>query len=512
MIGKDALAKTLLSGTKMSFVNRKSNVYLSKSLFIRGLQCHKSLYLQKYHPELKDEVSEQQEVSFEIGRDVGTVAQKLFPNGVEISYDNVSLKDQLSWTKKEIEDGTRIIYEAAFSFDNIFVKVDILRENQGVWEIYEVKNSTSVKDVHYDDIALQYHVLKGAGISVSKTFLVHLNNQYIRNGEIEVGELFTIEDLTADVMARQDLVMDEITKMREILNGEMPDIDIGGHCSDPYECDFGGYCWQHIPQNSIFDLRGSGPDKFQLYRQGIIRLEDVSKDILSPSQRIQVEGALDKKNVTDKTAIREFLDTLWYPLCFLDFETTFMVPIPLFDGSRPYQKIPFQYSLHCMEKEGAALSHFEYLAQARLDPRREFLENLLEQIPENACVLVYNKTFESGILNELAQLFSDYEGKIERVVNNIRDLMVPFRNKDVYRWEMAGSYSLKYVLPALVPGLTYKDMEISDGGMAANGWVRLWEIKDPAEIDRIHNALLEYCKLDTFAMVEILEKLKEICL
>ena len=163
----------------MSSMNRKSNAYLSKSLFIRGLQCHKSLYLHKYRPDLKDEISEQQEASFQIGRDVGVYAQKLFPNGVDILFDDVTLTDQISRTTKEIEDGTPVIHEAAFSFDNIFVKVDILRKHEGEWEIYEVKNSTSVKDVHYNDVSIQYYVLKGAGISVSKAFLVHINNQYV---------------------------------------------------------------------------------------------------------------------------------------------------------------------------------------------------------------------------------------------------------------------------------------------------------------------------------------------
>jgi len=494
----------------MSSVNRKSDAYLSKSLFIRGLQCHKSLYLHKYHPDLKDEISEQQEASFQIGRDVGVYAQKLFPDGVEIFFDDVTLTEQLSLTTKEIEDGTAVIYEAAFSFDNIFVKVDILRKHKGKWEIYEVKNSTSVKDVHHNDVAIQYYVLKGAGLSVSKAFLVHINNQYTKNGDIEVGELFRTEDLTDDVINRQEFVKDEIKKMREMLSGTEPNIDIGGHCSDPYECDFGGHCWQHMPKNSVFSLRGSGPNKFALYRQGIIHLEDVPKDILPRSQRIQIEGALDKKSITDKTAVKEFLDTLWYPICFLDFETTFMVPIPLFDGSRPYQKIPFQYSLHCLENDGAELLHYEYLAQAKLDPRREFLERLLNQLPEDACVLVYNKSFETGILNDLAQLFPEYQAKVTNIINNVRDLMIPFRNKCVYRWEMEGSYSLKYVLPALVPELKYEGMEISDGGMAANSWLRLWEIQDPREICRVRNALLDYCRLDTFAMVRILEELKEI--
>jgi hypothetical protein len=491
----------------MAIINKKISTYLSKSLFIRGLQCHKSLYLHKYHPDLKDEISEVQEALFQSGTNVGIYAQKLFPGGVEIPFDDVSLSKQIKRTMIEIENGAKVIYEAAFSYDNVFVKVDILRKTKIGWEIYEVKGSTEVKDVYYDDVAIQYYVLKGSGLSVSKTFLVHINNQYVRQGEIEVDNLFTIQDLSNDVIEKQRSIKNEIDKMRRMLKSQEPHIDIGEHCTDPYDCDFCGYCWKHIPENSIFSLKGAGPNKFDLYRQGIIRLEDIPKNILSRNQRIQLEGTLDKKNITNKAAVKEFLDTLWFPICFLDFETTFMVPIPMFDETRPYQQVPFQYSLHYLEKENAKLQHYEYLAPAQDDPRKELLEKLLKEIPENACVLVYNKTFEIGVLKDLATWLPEYSEQIENIVQNIRDLMAPFRRKDIYRWEMKGSYSIKYVLPALVSEMNYKEMEISDGGMASSAWFNMWALEDLKETEKIRKALLEYCKMDTLAMVSILDKL-----
>ena len=196
----------------MSEKYKKSNTYLSKSLFIRGLQCHKSLYLHKYHPELKDEISDGQETLFQGGIDVGTYAQSLFPGGVEIPYDNFTIADQLDRTEKEIASGTKVLYEAAFSYNNIFVKVDILRKSKKGWETYEVKRSTEVKYHHFDDAAIQYYVLKGSGLPVSKAFLVHINKTYVRQGEIEVDKLFTIEDLTGDIIEQQELVKDEILK------------------------------------------------------------------------------------------------------------------------------------------------------------------------------------------------------------------------------------------------------------------------------------------------------------
>jgi hypothetical protein len=491
-------------------MNKNISTYLSKSLFIRGLQCHKSLYLHKYNPELKDELSEEQEAKFQTGINVGIYAQKLFPDGVEIIWEDASLSNQIKQTKAEIQRGTKVIYEAAFSYDNVFVKVDILRKTEIGWEIYEVKGSTALKDVYHDDIAIQYYVLKGSGLPVSKAFLVHINNQYVRKGEIEVDKLFTIQDLSNDVIEKQKSIKDEIYKMREMLKSQEPNIDIGGHCTDPYDCDFFGYCWKHIPENSVFSLKGAGPNKFDLYRQGVIHLEDIPIGILPQSQRIQLEGALYKKNITNKKAVKKFLDTLWFPICFLDFETTFMVPIPMFEETRPYQQVPFQYSLHYLENEDAELQHFEYLAPANGDPRKELVEKLLNEIPKNACVLVYNKTFEIGVLNDLAKWFPEYSEQIKRIIRNIRDLMIPFRRKDIYRWEMGGSYSIKYVLPALVPEMNYKEMEISDGGMASSAWLNMLALENLEETEKTRKALLDYCKMDTLAMVSILDKLYEI--
>jgi hypothetical protein len=288
---------------------------------------------------------------------------------VEIPFDDISLSEQFDRTMTEIEKGTGILYEPAFSYDNVFAKVDILQKGVEGWEIYEVKNATKIKDVYLNDVAVQHYILKGAGLPISKAFLVHINNQYLRQGEIEVDRLFSIQDLTDTVVEKQGYVEDEIKKMREMLSSEQPDIDIGKYCSDPYKCDFHGFCWQHIPEDSIFSLKDNGPNKFDLYTQGIVHLRDVPREILPKHQKIQLEGALEKKNITNKDVIKEFLDTLWYPLYFLDFETTFMLPIPMFDGTRPYQEAPFQYSLHYLENEDAELKHYEYLAPANADPR-----------------------------------------------------------------------------------------------------------------------------------------------
>jgi hypothetical protein len=388
----------------MNIDNTGKNTYLSKSLFIRGLQCPKSLYLSKYHPELREEPDESQEALLQSGTDVGIYARQLFPSGVEIPYEEYNYLGQVEKTGAEIAKGTKTLYEATFSFDDIFIKADILNKGKVSWELYEVKSSTEVKDVYIDDIAIQYYVLTGSGLKISKASVVYINNEYTRNGDIDVNQLFTIEDITDRVIERVKTIPAGIETLRVALSGDMPVIDIGLQCSDPYECDFSTHCWQHIPENSVFDLRGRGIDKFEYYHNGIVRLEDVPLNDLNDRQRMQTEAFLEKKDYLNRDQVKGFLDSLWYPLCFFDFETIFPV-IPRFDGTRPYQQVPFQYSLHLLQYEGAPLLHSEYLAQPRIDHRKELLQRLLDDIPGNACILAYNSSFEIMVLNNLSSQF-----------------------------------------------------------------------------------------------------------
>lgn len=486
--------------------------YLSKSLFIRGRQCHKSLWLQKNRPELKDELSDSQQAIFQTGTDVGMLAQQLFPDGVEIPYDGLSHQEQIDMTRKEIDQGRETIYEATFLYDGIFVKVDILHHSLYGWEIYEVKGSTEVKEVHTYDAALQQHVLSGEGLEVSKVAIVHINNQYIRSGVLDIQQLFTIEDITGTAEELQPIIVAEIKAQREMLKAAMPNIDIGKQCEDPYPCDFAGHCWQHIPEDSIFDLRGRGADKFALYHEGIIRQEDIPLDRLNDSQRFQVESTLQQRDHIDKQAVQGFLDDLWYPLCFLDFET-FMDAVPPFDGCRPYQKIPFQYSLHIQETPASQLKHYEYLVEPGKDPRREVLDNLLTLIPAGACIVAWSQSFEIGVLRQLTEYFTGTQAKVERLIEGFRDLMVPFRNRDIYPWQAKGSYSIKPILPLLAPELSYENLAgVANGGDAMEAYHSMNSADSPAEIERIRAELLEYCKLDTLAMVRILERMRDVAI
>jgi hypothetical protein len=413
----------------------------------------------------------------------------------------------------------RNICEASFSYDGNFCSVDILRVHKDGVEIIEVKSSTGIKPVYYDDIAYQYYVLSSSGLNVKKVSVMHINNEYERKGELDLHGLFTVCDCTKEACSMQADVAANIARLKESMAVETePDMEIGDQCSNPYDCVYSSYCWRHIPENNIFDISGHGmrsDRKLALYRRGIVSFEQLleSGEELNELARLQVETHVyNRPPHIDRTEIKSFIKTLRYPLYFLDFET-FQEAIPYFDGQRPYMQIPFQYSLHIQETKGGPLQHKEFLAEEGTDPRRELAQRLCEDIPEDVCVLAYNMAFEKVRIRELAELFDDLSDHLMNIHGNIKDLMQPFRKRAFYSRDMGGSYSIKLVLPALFPDdaeLDYHALDlIHDGGEAMNAYTEL-PGKAPEERQRVRAALLAYCRLDTLALVRILEKLDEV--
>lgn len=487
---------------------------LSKSSFLKGLQCEKQLYLYKYHYDWRDEISEAQQAIFERGHDVGKLAQNLFPNGVNASLDDpMKSLQQVELTKELIDKGEKVVYEAAFQYDDVLVIADILvKEKNSKWKIYEVKSSTSVSETYILDAAVQYYVISNSGLTINEISVIYINNQYTRQGELNLKELFAIESVKELVLEQQESVVKNVERFKEVLKQKkIPDIDIGPYCSNPYDCSFLGHCWDHIPEYSIFNIGNLKTDKkFELYKNGVIKIEDVPDDYqLSNGQRLQVDSHISRKSFIDKKAIKEFLDSLNYPLYFLDFET-FNPVVPLFDNSRPYQPITFQYSLHYQETPKSHLKHYEFLAEATGDPRPSFLENLIEVTEGKGDILVYNQAFESTRLKELAEDFPKYKKQIEQRISRIKDLMIPFQKKYYYVPAMKGSYSIKAILPALVPSLSYDDLEIADGGTASRAFESLYFEKDNKKIKEIREQLIKYCGMDTMAMVRICEALRKV--
>jgi len=487
---------------------------LSKSLYTRGLQCVKSLWLKKYNKDILTPPDASAQAIFETGNKVGELACQLFPGGKEIPYEGVSFEGKIDLTKQWIEEGVRDIYEATFEYEDIVVMVDILHINDDKSvEIYEVKSSTEVKDVYLHDASIQHYVLNGLGYGVKSTSIVHINNKYIRDDELEPDKLFSIVDVSDEIKDLQANIPSYLKNFKTFLDNREnePEIDIGIQCSNPYDCDAIAYCWKHIPDYSVFDISRLRIDKkFELYEKGIVNINDID-DIssFSEAQQVQLKSEKTQEDIINKEAIKEFLDELSYPIYHLDFET-FQQAIPEWKGISPFMQIPFQYSLH-IEQENGSLVHKEFLAEEGMDPRYALAKRLIEDIPSDVTVLAYNMGFEKGVIRKLAVAFEELSPRLLEIHDNIQDLMTPFQKKDYYVPTMRGSYSIKHVLPSLVPEMAkaYKELDgVQNGGEAMQTYAKLSEMADKVEVARLREALLRYCELDTLAMVKILEKLR----
>lgn len=446
---------------------------------------------------------------FSQGHDVGRLAQQLFPGGVDAGiFVPDKYQKSIEMTQKLIKNGAMVIYEAGFAINGLHCFVDILVHDKDGWKAYEVKSSTQVKPVNLLDAAFQYHVMSLCGLHLVDISLVVLNTAYERKGNIDIKSLFKIESVYKKVLDLQDKIKQDIDDYFVTLNAPSPPVvDIGPHCTDPYDCDFHSHCWNHVPDYSIFNIsRLSGDKKWELYRMGILKFEDIPPDFkLNDSQWQQVLAELKGETHIDKSAIQRFLDSLSYPLHFLDFES-FQPAIPLFDNSRPYQQIVFQYSLHTIESAGSEPVHRAFLADNdSSDPRIPFINQLIGDIGETGDILVFNRSFEAGRLNEIAASFPNFQFPVSNIVHRMKDLMVLFQQRQYYVPEMKGSYSIKQVLPALVPGFNYDNLAIGDGGSASHAFMSLVSEKNQKKIQMTRENLLEYCRQDTLAMVEILK-------
>jgi len=498
---------------------RNKHIGISKSRYTLFRQCPKALWLKTYRPE-KAVVSDALQQRFEAGNAVGDLAMGLFGEFTEVttytSEGRLDLAKMAEDTKKCLEAGVEVICEASFFFNGGYCAVDILKKENGGYAIYEVKSSTDAdKEVYAQDVAYQKYVLTGCGVKVTGTYLVCVDSDYVLDGELDIHRLFQIQDISDAVADEYLLVESQVAAAKKMLAQaeEEPKIDLDIHCHKPYGCAFWQYCSQHLPKQSVFSLyRMNFGKKIEHYKQGIFTFEQLRAEDLNEKQRMQVECSLDDTIYINKVEIAKFLDTLSYPLYFLDFETMQPV-IPEHQGTHPYQQIPFQYSLHYIEHEGGELKHTEFLAVSGEDPRRALAEQLCRDIPMNVCVTAYNKAFECTRLRELAETYPDLSEHLLDIRDNIIDLLVPFQSGWFYVPAMGGSFSIKSVLPALFPDdpeLDYHNLQgsVHNGGEAMSIFPKIKDMPFE-EKQAARQSLLKYCELDTYAMVKVWGKLRE---
>ncbi len=474
-----------------------SNHYLTKSRFLSGLQCRKRLWLGVNHPELATPPSLKQQFVFDSGYEFEDIVMKRYPEGVLVEFDN--LDRMVSITSDLINDNAPVIFQGAFYHEGVYVISDIIRKNQdGTWELKEMKASTGVKDVHFPDLAIQKFVLENNGLYISDTYVIHIDTAGLLP---DLNSMVGVEKTTANVSGFN--VREVVKSFQELIRDESePDVMIGDHCIKPYECEFKEYCWKEIDEYSMLNFRGmTWKKRLQYYSSGITDIRTLPPETkLTENQWDYVNRIANKTVNIDKQGIKKKLSELEYPLYFFDFETT-QRAIPRWEGVHPYQLIPFQWSCHIMQESGE-VAHEEYLHDKDSDPRYGLSEALVKTIGNTGSVIAYNAVFESNELKKLADSYPQFTNQLLSIESRLWDQLDIFR-KYYKDYRFGKSNSIKKVLPVIDTEQDHKNLELSSGDEADVYWYRMLDEKDPEKKAQLRKTLLEYCKLDTWAMVVI---------
>jgi predicted RecB family nuclease len=484
---------------------------LSKSKFLSGLQCHKRLYLEMRHPELAEPPDLSTQAIFAMGTEIGILAQRRFPGGVLVAPTLRPREAAVALTAKLLQDpDVPAIFEGAFEHEGVIVRVDILErvlgteEHRPAWRLIEVKSSTRVKEVHLNDLAIQRHVLIGAGLDLAGTCLMHIDTGYFyEGGEVDLVALFALDDVSTVVAERQGKVPEQLEAMKSILRETSPPaIEPDDRCHSPYECPFWAHCTKDKPLRWIYYLPGPKKVVQQLVQEGITSIDEIPE-----AANLSITQRRVKDNVEWASAdLARVLQSVEYPVHHLDFETV-MLAVPKFPRMKPYQSIPVQWSNH-IELQSGEIIHHEFLHGEATEPRRRWAERLLESLGAQGTIVVYS-SYEEAMMKQVAEAFPELRKVFSAVIKRLWDLY-PVIKEHYYHPAFQGSYSIKSVLPVMVPELSYRDLLIQEGAQAASEYYRMVFIEeDWIEQARIKDALLQYCARDTMAMVRLRRALKE---
>ncbi len=489
---------------------------ISKTDYILFRECAKNTWLKIHKPEIfyASELSDFEKSIIETGNEVELVARQLFPSGVLIEGRG---EEAQIITQNELLRKTPLLFQPVFIKNGFLAALDVLEHKENdEYYLYEIKATTDVdRKTHFHDLAFQVNLLAMHGITVAKAHVIHLNSEYKRQGEINIHQLFTIADVTEEVFAIKDAVAQEMQVALQYLAQEAEPI---GYCQCVYkgrsgQCATFEYSNPKVPAYGVHDISRIGASKKvlqELVDVGIFELQDITEDTIkkmTPAQRNQIIAHVQDTILIDRTSIKAELESLVFPLYFLDYET-FPSAIPRFDGFSPYQQIPFQYSLFVLDSpQGKTLRHYEFLYEKDTDPSLEFLQSLEKNIGPVGNIIVWNKKFECGINEQMAERNPSYKDFIASVNARTYDLMEIFGKQYYVHKGFKGRISIKNILPVLVPELSYKTLQIQEGGTASQKWNEAVTVATPAERQTIFTNLKEYCKLDTLAMVKIYEHL-----
>jgi hypothetical protein len=476
---------------------------LSKSRLISAWQCPRRLHLEKHHPEY-GVVSSQTESLFATGHRVGEIAQRLYgtPASVEIEFDKRTGL-MVHRTHALIDNGADYpIFEATFRYEGVLVRADVLIPDGAGWRIIEVKASTSVKDYHVLDCAIQDWVLRNSGIDVTRISLAHINNQFIYPGDDDYDGLLVEHDLTDGVRTLEPTVLELVGEAREAVTGPMPHVDVGTRCSSPYDCQFTNYCW---PTDSDYPIAGLGGGKARLGEYVALGYRDIC-DVPSEAISAETQQRIHRVTCSGRPEVlggaREAFESLPFPRYYLDFETIGPA-VPFWPGTRPYAPVAVQWSCHIEESPGE-FRHEEFLDLSGDPPMRPLAEALIDVLGDIGPVLMWTG-YEATVIRNLGDLFPDLDAALGRIADRLYD-MHPVVKQNYYHPKMLGSWSIKAVMPTISPDMDYAKLEgIREGTAASDGFIEaIGPETSPERKAELEAELRRYCRFDTEAMVEVL--------
>src|SRR5713101_6153757 len=483
-------------------------IRLSKSRVMAGLQCHKRLWWTVHEPTAPElQPDEALHALFDDGTHVGEVARTHVPGGLLIDLPYNAYDERVAATAAALQRGTPVIYEAAFRASQVFVSVDILEGRSDSASVIEVKSTTRVKEQHLPDVAVQAHVLRQSGVNASRLEIMHLNRACAYP---DLSNLFVRMDVTQPAHDALEATPRVIQDQLAMLAGPLPDVATGQHCRTPYECPFMGRCWPALPPHHVSTLHSAGRRALLLEEQGYTTIHDLPDGLPLRAVQDRQRRAVQAGHLIVEPGLAAALRAFQPPLAFLDFETVGL-PIPVWNGCHPYDAVPVQFSCHVEDGSGR-VAHHEWLAEGPGDPRPALAERLIRTCEPEGSVVAYNAGFERGCLEQMADALPPLAGPLRRIADRLVDLLPVVRNH-VYYPNFGGSFSLKSVLPAMVPELRFDTLAIGDGATASLELERLLfqeaELTPEAKA-QLRLDLLRYCHQDTWGLVKLLGRLRHL--